>query len=171
VLTANDASASRPAELVVDDRAGDDYTGRAELSAPGAPARRHALKVKLDGSVAQEWTITSESGQTPAVTTASVGSMAARWFLRLERGGRRVRDGDAQLRARLLRRDAGRRGDRPGVAVAHRSVGFARARGWSPVLASNRGLGPLHLIAGAQDGNPPVTGRFGPPIVSRFAGE
>jgi len=30
-------------------------------------------------------------------------------------------------------------------------VGFARARGWSPVLASNRGLGPLHLIAGAQD--------------------
>jgi hypothetical protein len=61
--------------------------------------------------------------------------------------------------------------DRPGVAVAHRSVGFARARGWSPVLASNRGLGPLHLIAGAQDGNPPFTGRFGPPIVSRFAGE
>jgi hypothetical protein len=56
------------------------YTGRAELSAPGAPARRHALKVKLDGSVAREWTITSESGQTPAVTTASVGSMAARWF-------------------------------------------------------------------------------------------
>ena len=30
------------------------------------------MKVKLDGSVAQEWTITSESGQTPAVTTASV---------------------------------------------------------------------------------------------------
>ena len=71
----------------------------------------------------------------------------------------------------VQRRDAGRRGDRPGVAVAHRSVGFARARGWSPFLASNRGLGPLHLIAGAQDGNPPVTGRFGPPIVSRVAGE
>ena len=50
-------------------------------------------------------------------------------------------------------------------------VGFARARGWSPVLASNRGLGPLHLIAGAQDGNPSVIGRFGPLIVSRFAGE
>src|SRR5262249_53453340 len=150
------------AELVVADRAGNDYTGRAELSAPCASARRQ-LKVKLDGPVAQEWTITSESGQTPAVTTASVGSMAARWFLRLERGGRRVRDGDAQLRARLLRRDAGPRGDRPGVAVAHRSVGFARARGWSPVLTSNRGLGPLHLIAGAQDGNPPVAGCFGPP--------
>src|SRR5262249_7604172 len=55
-----------------------------ELSAPGAPARRHALKVKLDGSVAQEWTITSESGQTHAVTTASVGSMAARGFRRLD---------------------------------------------------------------------------------------
>jgi len=38
------------------------------------------LKVKPDGSVAEEWTITSESGQTPAVTTARVGSMAARWF-------------------------------------------------------------------------------------------
>jgi len=50
-------------------------------------------------------------------------------------------------------------------------VGFARARGWSPVLASNRGLGPLHLIAGAQDCNPPVMGRFGPPSVRRFAGE
>ena len=37
-------------------------------------------KVKPDGSVAQEWTITSESGQTSAVTAASVGSMAARWF-------------------------------------------------------------------------------------------
>jgi hypothetical protein len=31
-------------------------------------------------------------------------------------------------------------------------------RGWSPVLASNRGLGPLHLIAGAQDGQP-IRGR------------
>jgi hypothetical protein len=50
-------------------------------------------------------------------------------------------------------------------------VGFARARGWSPVLASNRGLGRLHLIARAQDGNPSVMGRFGPPIVSWFAGE
>jgi hypothetical protein len=38
------------------------------------------LKVKPDGSVAQEWTITSESGQTPAVTSARVGSMVARRF-------------------------------------------------------------------------------------------
>src|SRR6478736_652297 len=33
--------------------------------------------------------------------------------------------------------------------------------GWSPVLASNSGLVPLHLIASAQDGDPPATRRFG----------
>jgi len=38
---AKHASASPPAELVVDDRAGDDYTGRARFSAPRAPTRRH----------------------------------------------------------------------------------------------------------------------------------
>jgi hypothetical protein len=34
--------------------------------------------------------------------------------------------------------------------------------GWSPDLASNGGLGPLHLIAAAQDGNPPGTRPIGP---------
>ena len=32
--------------------------------------------------------------------------------------------------------------------------------GWSPVLASNSGSVPLHLIASAQDGDPPATRRF-----------
>jgi len=149
---------------VVDDRARDDDTGRAELSALGAPARRHALKVKPYGSVAQEWTITSESGQTPAVITASVGSMAARWFY----GWNVVA---ALFVMAMLSFGLGFYGVTLGGVVIVPALLWRVPRGWSPVLASNQGLGPVYVIAGAQDGNPPVTGRFGPPIVSRFAGE
>ena len=41
-----------------------------------------------------------------------------------------------------------------------RSLGPTPFRGWSPVLASNRGLVPLLLIASAQDGDPPPPRRF-----------
>jgi len=57
------------------------------------------------------------------------------------------------------------------MAMLSFGLGFYGVTVYVATLQRLHGLRPLHLIAGAQDGNPPVTGRFGPPIVSGFAGE